>query len=101
MQFAGYGIEETHVRSSFFLWQAHLAFAAIKDRKAIGKVMIALGGSTAGRSKLWYATGLSQVADGAAQMISVINAGKPLLFACNFCYMIPGSSILRFLCDWI
>lgn len=33
----------------FFLLQAHLGFAALRDRKAVGKVMIAMGSSAKSR----------------------------------------------------
>ncbi|KAJ8472078.1 hypothetical protein OPV22_026421 [Ensete ventricosum] len=46
------GLLTVHISHSYSLSKADLAFSAIKDRKAIGKVMIALEGSTAGRSKL-------------------------------------------------
>ncbi|XP_074592336.1 uncharacterized protein LOC141848116 [Curcuma longa] len=41
-----------HISHSYSLHEANLAFAAIKDRKAIGKVMVIPGNSSVGRSKL-------------------------------------------------
>ncbi|WOK95889.1 hypothetical protein Cni_G04596 [Canna indica] len=46
------GLITVHISHSYSLAEAHLAFAAIKDRKVIGKVMVLPGSSTVGRSKL-------------------------------------------------
>ena len=45
-----YRIEATHIVVSFL--QAHLAFTALKDRRAIGKVMITFDGGKIVKSKL-------------------------------------------------
>ncbi|KAJ0979174.1 hypothetical protein J5N97_014648 [Dioscorea zingiberensis] len=46
------GLIKVHISHSYSLQEANLAFAAIKERKAIGKVMIVIGKSSVARSKL-------------------------------------------------
>ncbi|RVW30702.1 Quinone oxidoreductase-like protein 2-like [Vitis vinifera] len=46
------GLIEIHISHSYNLSEAHFAFSAIKDRKAIGKVMIAFDDHKTVRSKL-------------------------------------------------
>ncbi|XP_010938064.1 uncharacterized protein [Elaeis guineensis] len=46
------GLITIQISHTYSLSEANLAFTAIKERKAIGKVMVVIGNSSAGRSKL-------------------------------------------------
>lgn len=46
------GVIKIHISHTYSLPEANLAFAAMKDRKVIGKVMIAFGGEKKARTKL-------------------------------------------------